>query len=336
VDRPSPSPEQIEFLADLVRESRASPERYARGSALLERQFSFEAIIERRIAKQQLDLKEAQAANLEAIRRGQVNAVRSTRRELRAKGVPQAEINIVARREADALKDGRIPILAVYEKEAKRTRADIEGKHGRFTFPRDESLSWALKRRWMMTREEAEAVCLVAVFFYETEPETNPALPPTFQGIPWGDPHSAPTDPEVFRGRWLYLLGEGLNPRLFEVAGWALSRLRSDSSQSSLPSPSAAEPEQPIQEEHSAIKPSMSEAESLRRSKMNDTARAILGALEQARVQGVGLQLKDLARAAKRGNDAVFRALKYLKDQQYDVSNEHNRAGYFLVSYPRD
>ena len=65
-----------------------------------------------------------------------------------------------------------------------------------------------------MSSEEAEAVLLVAVLFYDNERDPIPALPPTLQKIPvgWVDPPGE--DPNWLVGRQIVMAGRGYDNKL--------------------------------------------------------------------------------------------------------------------------
>jgi hypothetical protein len=226
-ERPPPTPEQAMFLAQLVRETRERPERFARGASFLETRFNFEAIVARRESKRRADLEEGRQANQESVRRTRAHIIRSKRRELRSKKLGRAKINAAAREASEAVRHDKIPILRVLEDEASRGVTEHERKYGPRTMPRDEAREWAVEQTWLMSREEAEAVCLVATLFYDDNPAPNPALPSSFQAMPWAHPSTVQSDEDVIGGRWLHVFFHGLDLRLIETARYAQARLSS-------------------------------------------------------------------------------------------------------------
>jgi hypothetical protein len=238
-DFPAPTPDQVTFLAQLVLETRAHPDAFARGARLLESQFNFEEIIRKREEKRIADRDDARRVNEETVRRTRATQAKIKRRELKKSGLAQLEINAAARGVSDSMKDDKMPILAVYEEEAARGVTEHERKYGPRSLPRDEALRWTVELPWTMSRAEAEAACLIAAFFYDENPVPNPALPPTFQAIPWAHPSTVESDEEVLGGRWLHVFFHGLNPQLVQVAQLAYARVRSYPQSQKLEPPAA-------------------------------------------------------------------------------------------------
>jgi hypothetical protein len=169
---PAPGHEQVAFLSIWTKETRENPTRFARGAALLQREFSFEEIEKRREKRNLPD-----------------DTPRPARRRRRA-----------------------------------RELREVHSGTARFRWPRDEVLAWARERPPRMSSIEAEAVLLVAVFFYDNEPAPNPALPPTLRQIPVGKVDPPGEDPNWLDGREI-VMAVRFDNKLLEAARHAASRI---------------------------------------------------------------------------------------------------------------
>jgi len=226
-----------EFLSGWTRRTRTDPTRFARGAALLEREFSFDAIQARREEEQKRELEEARRGNRESFRRELANELRGLRLTLRLRGVERRLANAFVKEKSRAPFLRMTPFLSMLETKAREDLSQREREDAPFTWPRDEALSWAREQRPEMSHQEAEAVLLVAVFFYDNASAPNPALPPTFQRIPFGEFEDLGRKEDWRRDRWPVFFVHGFDERLLQAARWAASRLQSQATDEPVPSP---------------------------------------------------------------------------------------------------
>jgi len=160
------------LLAAITLHTRAHPEWFEAGRVFLERSFTFAAIRARKEERLREELADAET--------GEATIFLSMLRE---------------KLEADFGPDA------------------WEARHGHRYLPQRTMSEWIANRDAMqplahlgpgMSDEHAQAVLLIATFFWDRSPNPNPSLPGFMQKIPWGTPEStAATDFLAHRWTWM-------------------------------------------------------------------------------------------------------------------------------------
>lgn len=146
----------------------------------------------------------------------------------------QFSFDEIKRKRKKRYEAGNAPRAALRQTRANELR-EMRSGQALFLWPRDEVLAWARECPSRMSSDEAEAVLLVAVFFYDNEATPNPALPRSLQQLPVGRVCPPGKDPRWLDGREIVFAMHGPDAELIRAARWAESRLKASAPDVSLP-----------------------------------------------------------------------------------------------------